>query len=60
MAVATFTPVLPAVFHEEGDWIVGSFPTLDLSSQGRTHDEAARNLIEALELAVRGTPPRTQ
>ncbi len=51
-AVAQFTLVLPAIFHQEGDWIVASFPNLDVTSQGRTRDEAARNLIEAAQLFI--------
>lgn len=49
-AVAHFTLLLPAVFHEEGDWVVACFPNLDVSSQGRTREEAAGNLIEAAQL----------
>lgn len=49
-AVAQFILRLPAVFHEERDWIVACFPNLDVSSQGRTREEAAGNLIEAAQL----------
>jgi predicted RNase H-like HicB family nuclease len=52
MATALFTLILPAVFSQEGDWIVASFPDLDVTSQGRTRDEAKRNLIEAAQLFV--------
>ena len=31
---------------------MGSFPALDISSQGRTHEEAMRNLIEAAQLFI--------
>jgi predicted RNase H-like HicB family nuclease len=46
------TLVLPAVFTREGDWIVGHLPTLDVSSQGRTQEEAERNLVEAAQLFI--------
>lgn len=52
MATATFTLILPAIFSQEGDWIVASFPDLDVTSQGRTRDEAKRNLIEAAQLFI--------
>lgn len=52
MATVTFTLNLPAVFEQEGDCVVASFPILDLSSQGRTRDEAARNLVEATQLFI--------
>jgi predicted RNase H-like HicB family nuclease len=52
MATATFTLILPAVFHTEGDWIVAAFPDLDVTSQGHTRDEAAQNLIEAAQLFI--------
>jgi predicted RNase H-like HicB family nuclease len=46
----TFTLNMPAVFREEFGWIVGEFPTLGVASQGRTREEAERNLIEAAQL----------
>lgn len=52
MAIATFTLVLPAVFRQEGDWFVASFPNLDVSSQGRSREQAARSLIEAAQLFI--------
>lgn len=52
MATATFTLILPAVFSQETDWIVASFPDLDVTSQGRTRDEAKQNLIEAAQLFI--------
>ena len=46
----TFTLDMPAVFREECGWVVGEFPTLGVASQGRTREEAERNLIEAAQL----------
>lgn len=48
--VARLTLSLPVTFQQEGNWIVASFPHLDLSSQGHTHKEAESNLIEAAQL----------
>ncbi len=36
----------------QGKWYVAHCPPLDLSSQGRTLDEAKKNLIEASELFI--------
>lgn len=52
MGMVTFTLCLPATFKEEDGWIVACFPHLDISSQGRTRDEAAKHLIEATQLFV--------
>ena len=41
---------LTALIEREGDGYVSLCPELDLASQGRTIEEARRNLIEALEL----------
>jgi len=62
MAVATvlFTLKLPASFHEEDGWIVGEFPNLSVSSQGRTRAEAERNLIEAAQAFVESCFARNQ
>ena len=48
----TFTLNLPAEFREESGRVVGEFPTLGVASQGRTREEAERNLIEAAQLFV--------
>ena len=50
MAAVNVTLRLEAVFTPEDGWIVASFPALDVASQGRTKNEAARNLIEATQL----------
>lgn len=39
---------LPAAVRKKGKWFISSCPPLDVHSQGHTHDEAARNLVEAL------------
>ena len=41
---------LSAVVYMEGDWYVSLCPELDIASQGRTTDEAIKNLKEAVEL----------
>jgi predicted RNase H-like HicB family nuclease len=48
----TFTLCLPAVFEQEGSLVLGHFPTIDVSSQGRDRAEAERNLVEAAQLFV--------
>ncbi len=50
MATVNVTLRLEALFSKEDGWHVASFPALDVSSQGRTKDEAERNLIEATQL----------
>lgn len=50
MATVNITLRLEASFTQEDGWCVASFPALDVSSQGRTKDEAERNLIEATQL----------
>lgn len=52
MATVTFILNLPAVFEQEGEWIVGRFPDLDVTSQGHTRQEAERKLIEATQLFI--------
>jgi predicted RNase H-like HicB family nuclease len=39
-----------AVIERDEDWYVALCPELDIASQGRTVEEARRNLIEAIEL----------
>lgn len=41
---------LPVIITREGKWFVAWNPTLDVASQGKTHDEAVKNLREAIEL----------
>ena len=46
---------LSAVVHKEGKWYVASSPDTKVASQGRTVDEALKNLEEAVELYVEET-----
>jgi predicted RNase H-like HicB family nuclease len=39
-----------AVIERDEDWYVALCPELDIASQGRSVEEARRNLIEAIEL----------
>src|ERR1017187_9953785 len=36
----------------EGEWYIAHCPPLDITTQGRTEEEAKKNLIEASELFV--------
>jgi predicted RNase H-like HicB family nuclease len=44
-----------AVIVKEGDWFVAQCLEVDIASQGRTEDEAMKNLNDAL--ALHFTPP---
>jgi predicted RNase H-like HicB family nuclease len=46
MAMRQFT----AVIERDEDWYVALCPELDIASQGKSVEEARRNLIEAIEL----------
>ncbi|MBM4424625.1 MAG: type II toxin-antitoxin system HicB family antitoxin [Chloroflexi bacterium] len=50
--------VLTAVVHKEGRWHVAECPEVGTISQGRTLDEAVKNLREATELYLEEFPPR--
>ena len=39
-----------AIIERDEDWYVSLCPELDIVSQGRSVEEARRNLIEAIEL----------
>ena len=45
------------VIQRDGDWFVSWCPELDIASQGKTVEEARRNLIEALELFFEEASP---
>ncbi len=45
---------LSAAVHREGKWFVSWCPELDVASQGRTVEEALKNLREAVELYLEG------
>ena len=56
---------LPARVRKKGKWFISSCPPLDVHSQGRTKDEAERNLVDALtsffiSCYERGTLPRSE
>lgn len=44
--------VLSAVVYKEGGWYVASSPETDVASQGRTIEEALKNLKEAVGLYI--------
>jgi predicted RNase H-like HicB family nuclease len=48
---------LTAIIEREGDAYVALCPEVDVASQGRTVDEARRNLSEALELFFESADP---
>ena len=52
MKTQTFT----ASISQEGDWFIAQCLEVDVSSQGKSEDEAVDNLREALELYFE--PPR--
>ena len=41
---------LSAILQKEGGWYVSLCPELDIASQGKTVEEAVKNLQEAVEL----------
>lgn len=47
---------LTAAVTQEGNWYVARCLEVEVTSQGRTIDEALRNLKEALELYFEDTP----
>ena len=46
MAMQYFTTII----QRDGEWYVALCPELDIASQGKTVEEARRNLVEAIEL----------
>jgi len=53
MSMQQFT----AVIERDDDWYVALCPELDIASQGRSVEEARRNLIEAIELFLEAASP---
>jgi predicted RNase H-like HicB family nuclease len=53
MSMQQFT----AVIERDQDWYVALCPELDIASQGRSVEEARRNLIEAIELFFETASP---
>lgn len=43
---------VPALVRQEGEWFISHCPVLDVTSQGKTNEEALSNLVEALQLFV--------
>ena len=48
---------LTAILNKEDDMYVALCPELDIASQGRTVEEAKRNLSEAVELFFESASP---
>ncbi len=48
---------LTAIIQHEGEWFVALCPEVDVASQGRTVEEARRNLVEAVELFLTTASP---
>jgi predicted RNase H-like HicB family nuclease len=53
MSVQQFT----AVIERDEDWYVALCPELDIASQGKSVEEARRNLIEVIELFYEAASP---
>ncbi len=53
MSLRQFT----AVIERDGDWYVALCPELDIASQGKTVEQARRNLVEAIELFFEAASP---
>lgn len=43
-----------AIISKEEDWVVALCPELDVASEGKTIEEAMKNLKEAVELYLEG------
>ena len=50
--IIEFEMKLPARVHQEDGWFIASCDPLDVHSQGKSDDEARRNLVEALQLFI--------
>ncbi|MFW6181888.1 MAG: type II toxin-antitoxin system HicB family antitoxin [Spirochaetota bacterium] len=48
---------LTAIIEREGDMFVALCPEVDVATQGKTVDDARRNLVEALELFFEHASP---
>jgi len=46
-----------AVIERDDDWYIALCPELDIASQGKSVEEARRNLIEAIELFFEAASP---
>ena len=56
----TGMPVLTAVIHKEDDTFVAECPEVGTASQGKTIEEAAKNLRESKELYLEEFPLRAR
>ena len=52
------TYTLSAIIEHEGNWYVASCPELDIASQGKTVEEAQKNLLEAVQLFLESAGPQ--
>ncbi len=52
------TYTLSAIIEREGDWYVASCPEFDIASQGKTVEEAQKNLHEAVQLFLESAEPQ--
>jgi predicted RNase H-like HicB family nuclease len=46
-----------AIIERDEDWYVALCPELDIASQGRTVEDARKNLVEAIELFLEVASP---
>jgi predicted RNase H-like HicB family nuclease len=53
-------PILTAVIHKEDDTFVAQCPEVGTASQGKTIEEAAKNLKEATELYLEEFPLKSR
>lgn len=55
------TPIMKyhAVLSKEKDWVVAVCPELDVASEGKTVEEAMKNLKEAVELYLEDEDPES-
>jgi predicted RNase H-like HicB family nuclease len=49
---------LSAIIEHEGDWYVANCPELDIVSQGKSVEEAQKNLHEAVQLFLESADPK--
>jgi predicted RNase H-like HicB family nuclease len=52
------TYTLSAIIDHEGKWYVATCPELDIASQGKTIEEAQKNLAEAVQLFLESADPK--
>ena len=49
---------LSAIIDHEGDWYVAHCPEMDITSQGKSVEEARENLHEAVQLFLQTADPK--